>query len=49
MHKSSKGGQAKLKSQSKSRYSPIRILGTFHTKIIAGVTYELYFRPSLYV
>jgi hypothetical protein len=46
--KSSKGGQAKLESQSKSSWNPIRIPGTVRTKIVTHITYQLRFRRSLY-
>jgi hypothetical protein len=45
---SSKGGQAKLESQSKSSWNPIRIPGIVRTKIIAQITYQLRFGRSLY-
>jgi hypothetical protein len=48
VQRSSKGGQAKLEFQSKSSWNLIRISGTVRTKIIAQITYELYFERSLY-
>ena len=48
VQRSSKGGQAKLESQSKLSWNPIRIRGTVHTKIITQVTHQLRFRRSLY-
>jgi hypothetical protein len=48
VQKSSKGGQAKLESQSKSSWNPIRIPGTVHTKIVAQITYQLHFGRYLY-
>jgi hypothetical protein len=47
--RSSKGGEAKLVSQSKSSWNPIRIPRTVGNKIIAQITYQLYFGRSLYV
>jgi hypothetical protein len=46
--RSSKGGQAKLDSQSKSSWNPIRIPGTVGTKIVTQITYQLCFIRSLY-
>jgi hypothetical protein len=40
--------QAKLESQSKSSWNPIRIPGTVCTKIVAQITYQLRFGRSLY-
>jgi hypothetical protein len=48
VQRSSKGGQAKLESQSKSSWNPIRIPGTVGTKIVAQITYQLCFGRSLY-
>jgi hypothetical protein len=48
VQRSSKGGQDKLESQSKSSWNPIRIPGTVRTKIVTHVTYQLRFRRSLY-
>jgi hypothetical protein len=48
VQRSSKGGQAKLESQSKSSRNPIRIPGTVCTKIVAQITYELFFGHYLY-
>jgi hypothetical protein len=48
VERSSKGGQAKLESQSKLSWNPIRIPGTVGTKIITQITYQLHFGCSLY-
>jgi hypothetical protein len=48
VQRSSKGDQAKLESQSKLSWNPIRISGTVHTKIVAQITYQLCFGHSLY-
>jgi hypothetical protein len=48
VQRSSKGSQAKLESQSKSSWNPIRIPGTVHTKFVAQITYQLRFGRSLY-
>jgi hypothetical protein len=48
VQRGSKGGQAKLESQSKSSWNPIRIPGIVGTKIIAHITYQLRFGRSLY-
>jgi hypothetical protein len=48
VQRSSKGGQAKLESQSKSSWNPIRIPGTVGTKIVTQITYQLCFGSSLY-
>jgi hypothetical protein len=48
VQRSSKGGQAKLESQSKSSWNPIRIPGTIDTKIVTQITYQLRFGRSLY-
>jgi hypothetical protein len=48
VQRSSKGGQAKLESQSKSSWNPIRIPGTVVTKIITQITHQLRFGRSLY-
>jgi hypothetical protein len=48
VQKSSKGGQAKLESQSKSSWNPIWIPRTVRTKIVAQITYQLRFGRSLY-
>jgi hypothetical protein len=44
----SKGGQAKLESQSKSSRNPIQIPGIVHTKFVAQITYQLHFGIYLY-
>jgi hypothetical protein len=46
--RSSKGGQAKLESQSKWSWNPIRIPGTVSTKIVTQITYQLRFGCYLY-
>ena len=48
VQRSSKGGQAKLESQSKSSRNPIQIPGIVHTKFVAQITYQLHFGRSLY-
>jgi hypothetical protein len=48
VQRSSKAGQTKLESQSKSSCNPIWISGTVSTKIIAQITYQLCFERSLY-
>jgi hypothetical protein len=48
VQRSSKGGQAKLESQSMSSWNPIRIPGTVGTKIVTQITYQLRFGRSLY-
>jgi hypothetical protein len=48
VQRSSKGGQAKLESQSKLSWNPIRIPGTVSTKIVTQITYQLRFGCSLY-
>jgi hypothetical protein len=48
VQRSSKGGQAKLEFQSKSRWNPIQITGTVGTKIVTQITYQLHFGRSLY-
>jgi hypothetical protein len=48
VQRSSKGGQAKLESQSKSSWNPIRIPGTVRTKFVTQITYQLRFGRSLY-
>jgi hypothetical protein len=48
VQRGSKGGQAKLESQSKSSWNPIRILGTVGTKIVTQIAYQLRFGRSLY-
>jgi hypothetical protein len=40
--------KAKLESQSKSSWNPIRIPGTVNTKIVTQITYQLCFGRSLY-
>jgi hypothetical protein len=48
VQRSTKGGQAKLESQSNSSWNPIQIQGTVRTKIVAQITYQLRFGCSLY-
>jgi hypothetical protein len=48
VQRSSKGGQAKLESQSKSSRNPIRIPEKVRTKIVAHITDQLHFGRSLY-
>ena len=48
VQRSSKGGQAKMESQSKSSWNAIRIRGTVRTKIVTQLTHQLRFRRSLY-
>jgi hypothetical protein len=48
VQRSSKGGPAKLESQSKSSWNPIQNPETVRTKIIAQITYQLRFGRSLY-
>jgi hypothetical protein len=48
VQRSSKGGQAKLESQSKSSWNPIQISGTVRTKIVTQITYQLRFGCSIF-